>query len=100
MRQSRSIPFSLETYQFFHGKRADYCVYANGIITRTWKKSMIEEIVKPYMHKGNLTVKVSGKNLIVKHVVASAFLSDYSKGCSVVCIDSDETNCREDNLCV
>lgn len=100
MRQSRNIPFCLETYQFFHGERADYCVYANGTITRTWKKSMIEEIVKPYMHKGKLTVHVSGKNFIVKHVVAAAFLPNYRKGCSVVCVDRDETNCGEDNLCV
>lgn len=100
MRQSRNVGFSLETYQFCHGERADYCVYANGTITRTWKKSMVEEVVKAFMHKGRLTVKISGKHLPVKHVVAAAFIPSYRKGISVVCADGDETNCNVDNLCV
>ena len=43
MKQSRNVGFSEETRQFLHGARADYCIYGDGTITRTWKKSLIEE---------------------------------------------------------
>lgn len=100
MKTCRSIRASDYTQQFFHGKRADYCVYGNGTVTRTWRKSWIEEIVTPYLSKGKLTVKCGGKEFIVKHLVAQAFLPDYQKGLSVVCVDGNEKNCDMENLCV
>lgn len=100
MRQSRVIGFQVKTKQFHHGNRADFCVYADGTITRTWKKSMVEEKVKPFISHGKLTVKCGGRQFIVKHLVASAFLKDYQKGASVICVDGNNWNCCEENLCV
>lgn len=100
MRNKQMIHPSDDTRQFLHGKRADYCVYGDGTITRTWKKSWIEEVVKPYLKRGKLTVKCGGKEFIVKHLVAWAFLPEYKKGLSVVCVDSNERNCAIDNICV
>ena len=100
MRQSRNVGFSDETRQFLHGERADYCVYGDGTITRTWKKSMIEEKVAVYLRRGKAYVKCGGREMVLKHIVAAAFLPEYRKGASVVCIDRDEMNCAVDNLCV
>ena len=100
MRQSQHIGFYDETRQFYHGERADYCVYADGRVTRTWKKSMVEELVKVYMNQGKARVKCGQKEFVLKHVVAAAFLPEYRKGASVVCVDGDELNCSVDNLCV
>ncbi len=100
MRQSRNIGFCEDTKQFHHGKSADYCVYADGRVTRTWKKSMTEELVSVYLNKGKAKIKCGQKEFILKHVVAAAFLPEYRKGAAVICIDRNELNCHVDNLCV
>lgn len=100
MKQSRNIGFYDETRQFYHGKRADYCVYSDGRVTRTWKKSMVEELVSVYLRRGKAIVKCSNKEFVLKHIVAAAFLPEYRKGASVICIDQNELNCSVDNLCV
>ena len=100
MKQSRNIGFFEDTKQFHHGARADYCVYSDGRVTRTWKKSMTEELVSVYLSKGKAMVKCGGKDYILKHVVATSFLPEYRKGASVVCVDGNEWNCNVDNLCV
>lgn len=100
MKQSRYIEFSVDTWQFCKGQRADYCVYACGYVTRTWKKSMIEELVKPYKRRGKLIVKCNQKEFTLKHLVAAGFLPDYKKGDNVICVDGNENNCHIDNLCI
>lgn len=100
MRQSRNIGFYDETRQFYHGKRADYCVYSDGRVTRTWKKSMVEELVSVYLNKGKAKLTCGNKEFVLKHVVAAAFLPEYRKGAAVICIDRNELNCSVDNLCV
>lgn len=100
MKQSRNVGFSEETRQFLHGARADYCIYGDGTITRTWKKSLIEEKVKIYMHHGKAVAKCGNRELIVKHIVAAAFLPGYKKGASVVCIDGNERNVAAENICI
>lgn len=100
MRQSRNIGYYEETQQFHHGKRADYCVYADGRVTRTWKKSMVEELVKVYLNKGKAKMKCGQKEFVLKHIVAAAFLPEYRTGAAVICIDRNELNCSVDNLCV
>lgn len=100
MKQSRSIGYYEYTKQFYHSERADFCVYADGRVTRTWKKSMVEELVQVYMRRGKAMLKCGQKTFILKHVVAEAFIPEYRKGASVVCIDRNELNCSVDNLCV
>lgn len=100
MKQNRKIGYSEETRQFLHGNRADYCVYGDGTITRTWKRSMIEEKVAVYTKHGKAYVKCDRRDMVLKHIVAAAFLPEYRKGAAVVCIDHDEMNCAVDNLCV
>ncbi len=100
MKQSRNIGYCEETRQFYHSERADFCVYADGRVTRTWKKSQIEELVKVYLKRGKASLKCGQKEFIRKHVVAAAFLPGYKKGANVICVDGDELNCAVDNLCV
>lgn len=86
--------------QFYHGPRADYCVYDSGLVTRTYKKSIREVKVAVYMRRGKAAVKCGQKEFILKHLVASKFIPEYKKGMSVVCVDGDEMNCGVENLCV
>ncbi len=91
-----------ETVIFHEGQRCWYCAYDNGLITRTWKKSLKEDIVKAYIKKTTSNqyacVKVDGKEITVKHLMAKYFLYGYKKGMPVVCIDKNEYNCHPDNL--
>ena len=100
MKNKSIVGYSIETRQFLHGKRADYCIYGDGSVTRTWKVSMVEERVRPYMHKGKLMVKCGQQEFTVKHLVAWAFLENYEKGDCIICVDRDERNCAVENLCV
>ena len=86
--------------QFYHGPRADYCVYDSGLVTRTYKKSIREVRVAVYMRRGKACVKCGQKEFILKHLVASKFLPDYKKGMPVICVDGDEMNCNVENLCI
>lgn len=98
MRNNAVIRYSDYTYQFHHSERVDYCVYGSGMITRTWRKTWREEVARPFIKDGKLTIKCGGKTFIVKHVVAEAFLPNYRKSDSVVCIDGNEWNCDMGNL--
>lgn len=86
--------------QFYHGPRADYCVYDSGLVTRTYKKSVREVRVAVYIRHGKAAVKCGQKEFILKHLVASKFIPGYKKGMAVICVDGNELNCGVENLCV
>lgn len=89
-----------ESRQFYHGPRADYCVYESGLVTRTYKHGLKEFKVAVFMRRGKAAVKCGQKEFILKHLVASQFIPEYKKGMAVVCVDGDEFNCCVENLCV
>jgi hypothetical protein len=95
---------NLECRIFESGKRFTYCVYENGTVTRTAKKSVKETKVKPYLKKGGgrnrayLMVKVNYKEYKVKALVAKYFCYGYKKGISVICADGNQRNCKAENL--
>lgn len=87
-----------ESLTFIKGKRAWYCVYARGVVTRTWLKSLREEKIAVYVNRGRAQFKANGKQYVLKHVVARAFLPEYKKGLNVIVRDGDELNCAVANL--
>lgn len=100
MKNSFHTGNDVETLTFHKGKRAWYCVYANGIVTRTWLKSLREEKIPIYFHRRDKKAYfgADGKQYVLKHVVAKAFLPGYEKGTSVIVRDGNELNCSVENL--
>lgn len=87
------------------GKRYIYCLYEDGTITRTNRKSLKETRQTPYVKRQGrnnyplLKVKFNNKEHIVKQLVAQHFLT-YKNGDAITHKDGDFKNCHKDNLIV
>ena len=90
----------IASYIFLRGKVYDYCVYENGKVTRTAKRSLKEIHVAVYLNKGRATIKAGQKEFALKHIVAQCFIKKYKKGLCVICCDGNELNCAVKNLLV
>lgn len=71
---------------------------SNGIIIRAWIKTMREDCVKPFMKNNIAYVKIAGKTMILKSIIAECFIPGFRKGDRVICKDGNEFNCALDNL--
>lgn len=76
-----------------------FSVSEDGKVLRTNKKTYNEVIVPPFYKKGKTAaVKVNGKEQLIKHLVAAAFLVGYESGMGIFHKDGCEKNCSADNL--
>lgn len=77
----------------------DYYVASNGSILKYLRSSYKESTIKGYLHhRKTLTVKIQGKEYIVKTLVAKSFMPGYKKGMVVLNIDGNPWNNAVDNL--
>lgn len=83
---------------FLATERIIYWASEQGYITRTFRKSLKEHYVKPYIKDGKATVKINGKEIVLKNLIARLFNKEYKEGDSVICIDGDLWNCTAVNL--
>lgn len=79
------------------GKIYSYSVCEDGTIIKTSLKRYKESNVKPYLKDGKATVKINGKEYILKHLVAKHFKKRHDDD-NVINIDGNPFNCSVDNL--
>ena len=80
------------------GKMYEYAVCEDGSVVKCSRVHYSETEVKPYLRRGAVVVKVNGRELLLKNLVAQHFLKGYRNGMLVECIDSDPFNCCVGNL--
>ncbi len=85
-------------YIFYEDFEYVYCVYDNGSVTKTSKRTLYESSVKRENVNGIMKVRIDGKYITVKRLVAMSFCPHYKKGNVIVCKDEDERNLDIANL--
>jgi hypothetical protein len=74
-----------------------YQVCDNGAVIKTSRKHYIESEVKPYFRRGNVWVKINGKEYLLKRLVAEHFLG-LEPDERVRIVDGNHFNCSVENL--
>lgn len=71
-----------------------YLIYNNGtVFSLISNRKLI-----PRLHNGSLTVKINGKHMQVKRLVAEKFLPNPNDYNVIRCIDGDQSNVALENL--
>ena len=75
-----------------------YKLREDGVVIKTSKKRFMQSRVKPYLKRGHATVKIAGKEVTLKNLVAKHFVNGYREGACVETLDGNPYNCATGNL--
>lgn len=79
------------------GKIYSYSVCEDGTVIKTSRKHYRESTVKPYLKRGKATVKINGKEYVLKRLVAKYFMGLKDED-NVIIKDNKPFNCHKNNL--
>lgn len=75
-----------------------YYAHSKGYIYKILKSDKSKVVKLGYMKDGVMSVKLNGKAMNVKTIIASKFMRDYKPGMCIGCKDKDEANLNVENL--
>ena len=89
---------ALSCARIAEGKMYLYKAREDGTVMRTSKKRFVQSRVKPYLKRGMAAVKVNGRELVLKNLIARHFVEGWQEGAYVETADGDPLNCAASNL--
>lgn len=87
-----------ESIIFLKTSRYWYWACDAGIVTRTSVKSLTEKRLKTFINNNAACIKLNGKQIRLKRLIAKLFIHDYKANKILICIDNNEMNCNINNL--
>lgn len=100
MNKRRNVLCYLSCKNFHRNNHFIYSITDTGLILRTNVNNLDEVVLKGYLDNGVLKVKIRGKKLPIRKLVALAFLSPEYESCQIRHINGDPFDCRVENLVV